>query len=144
VFFCWDITITADTSEDDPFDDWLPLPKGIITEVTIKFPAGCHGMVKVRLFKESLQLIPLTEDEWVTGDDETVRTDTYCELLDKPFKLKIFACSPDTYYNHTITVRIAVQPEHAAGMSSLTRMFQSFLEKIGLTNEAEEEEESSE
>jgi len=136
MFFCWDITIEADTPLDDPDDYWLGLPKGIITHVDIKFPAGCHGMVKVRMFKESLQLVPLSEDEWVTGDDEAVPTDTYCELLDKPYKLKIRVCSPDTEYQHTITVRIEVQPEHAAGVSSLTRMFKSFLEKLGFENDS--------
>lgn len=89
-------------------------------------------MVRVRLFKEALQLIPLTEDEWVTGDDESVPTDTYAELLDSPYKLKLKACSPDTTYDHTISVRIQVQPEYAAGISALTRMFRGFLEKLGL------------
>jgi hypothetical protein len=132
VFFCWDITITEDTPEDDPDTTWLSLPKGIVTKVDIKFPAGCHGMVRARLFQEALQLIPLSEDEWVTGDDETVTTETYAELLDSPYKLKLVTCSPDTVYPHTITVRIGVQPEHAAGVSSLTRMFRGFLEKLGM------------
>lgn len=131
MFFCWDITIEADTSEDDSDVYWLELPKGIITHVDVKFPAGCHGMVRVRLFQEALQLIPLSEDEWVTGDDESVPTDTYAELLDFPYKLKIQLCSPDTDYDHTITVRVNVQPEYAAGISSLTRMFKSFLDKLG-------------
>jgi len=131
MFFCWDITVDADTSEEDPLTGWLQLPKGIITHVDVKFPAGCHGMVKVRLFQEALQLIPLSEDEWVTGDDEPVPTDTYAELLDKPYKLKIKLCSPDTDYPHVITVRINVQPEYAAGISSLTRMFKSFLDRLG-------------
>jgi len=132
MFFCWDITILADTTERHPDRSWLSLPKGIVTKVDIKFPAGCHGMVRARLFQEALQLIPLSEDEWVTGDDETVTTETYAELLNAPYKLKLVTCSPDTTYDHTITVRIEVQPEHAAGVSSLTRMFKGFLEKLGL------------
>lgn len=132
MFFCWDITITESTTEADPLTDWLGLPKGVITHVDVKFPAGCHGMVKVRLFDQALQLIPLSEDEWITGDDETVPTNTYYEMLDKPYKLKFIACSPDTTYPHTITVRIEVQPEHAAGVASLTNMFKGFLDKLGL------------
>ena len=132
MFFCWDITVEDDTPEDEPLTDWLSLPRGIITSIDIKFPAGCHGMVRVRLFQEALQLIPLSEDEWVTGDDETVTTETYAELLDSPYKLKLVTCSPDTVYPHTITVRIGVQPEHAAGVSSLTRMFRGFLDKLGM------------
>lgn len=134
MFFCWDITIAANTTEKEPYRQWLGLPKGVVTHVDIKFPAGCHGMVRIRLFKEALQLIPLSEDEWVTGDDESVPTDTYAELLDSPYKLKLIACSPDTTYDHTISIRIQVQPEYAAGISALTRMFKGFLEKLGLSN----------
>jgi hypothetical protein len=132
VFFCWDINITADTLAEEPLTDWLQLPKGIITHVDVKFPAGCHGMVGVRLFQEALQLIPLSEDEWVTGDDESVPTDTYAELLEAPYKLKIKACSPNTDYDHTVTVRINVQPEYAAGVSALTRMVKALLDKMGI------------
>jgi len=134
MFFCWDITINADTKEDEPYTDWLHVPKGVITRVDIKFPAGCHGMVKVRLFLEALQFVPLSEDEWVTGDDETVPTETGIELVDKPYKLKLMACSPDTTYDHKITVRIEVKLEEVAGVGALTRMFRGFLEKLGLEN----------
>ena len=131
MFFCWDITIPADTREEEPLIDYLELPKGVITHVDMKFPAGCHGMVKARLFKEALQLVPLSEDEWVTGDDESVPTDTYAELAEYPFKLKYKLCSPDTVYDHTITIRIQVQPEYAVGTVSLTKMLRTALAKLG-------------
>ena len=132
MFLCLDKTVKADTPEDKPLEEWLDMPKGIITRVDIKFPAGCHGMVKARLFLESLQFVPLSSDEWVTGDDETVPTETGIELADHPYKIKFVACSPDTSYDHTITVRIEVKLEDAAGMFSLTRLFRSFLDKLGM------------
>jgi len=132
MFFCWDITVEAGTPEKEPLEEWLSLPKGIITSVEIKFPRGCHGMVKVRLFKEALQLVPLAEDEWVTGDGESVPTETYAELLDFPYKLKLKACSPDTEYDHIITVRIGVEAEESASMAKLTRLMQILLEELGI------------
>ena len=122
MFFCWDITVAANTKANQPDAYWLSLPKGVITSIDFKFPSGCHGMVRARLFQESLQLVPLSEDEWVTGDDETVHTETYAELLDEPFKLKLQLCSPDTTYSHTITVRIGVHSEDTAGIGSLTKI----------------------
>jgi len=132
MFLCWDITIPANTTEKAPKKQWLNLPKGIITSVEVKFAAGCHGMVKIRLFKEALQLVPLTEDEWITGDNETVQTETYAELLDSPYKLKLVACSPDTAYDHIITVRIGVELAESAGMTKLTQMMQLLLEALGI------------
>jgi len=132
MFFAWDITIPADTTEKSPIEDFLSLPKGIITQIDIKFPRGCHGMVKVRLFQESLQVVPLSEDEWVTGDGETVPTSTVIELLDAPYKLKLHACSPDTTYDHKVSIRINVLPEEYAGVARLTRLVETLLEALGI------------
>lgn len=124
--------MTANTPEDEPLEDWLSLPKGIVTSVQVKFPRGCHGMVKLRLFKEALQIVPLSEDEWVTGDGETVPTETYAELLDYPYKLKYQVCSPDTEYDHVITVRIGVEPEESASVAKLTRLMLMLLDELGI------------
>jgi len=131
MYFCWDKTVDADTSEKIPLRGYLKITKGIITRVDIKFPAGCHGMVKVRLYRHEQQLIPLTRDEWITGDDETIPTETYGDLTDYPYQLKLVACSPDTTYDHTITVRIQVLPSYAAGFAQLTNYVQRLLSKLG-------------
>ena len=110
MFYPWDITIPANTPEATPIKQKLILTAGIIKNVHIKFPAGCHGMVKVRLFRWGFQLIPLVDGEWITGDDETVPTETYYELSATPFSLMFKGCSPDTSYDHTISVRIEMEP----------------------------------
>jgi len=132
-FYCWNITVTADKKEDEPLTKWLKLTRGIITRIDIKFPAGCHGLVKVRLFQESLQLIPLSEDEWVTGDGELIPTETYAELTDKPYQLKFVACSPTTIHSHVITVRIQVTPFSANMMSLLKQI----ADELGIGEEGE-------
>jgi hypothetical protein len=135
MYFCWDKTVDADTPEKLPLRGYLKITKGIITRVDIKFPAGCHGMVKVRLYRHEQQLIPLTRDEWITGDDETIPTETYGDLTDYPYQLKLVACSPDTTYDHTITVRIQVLPSYAAGFAQLTNYVQRLLNKLGFNND---------
>jgi hypothetical protein len=135
MFFSWDVTVPANTKEADPVEDWLELPKGIITKITVKFPAGCHGMVKLRLFKEALQVMPLSEDEWVTGDNEPVLAEPMTDLLDFPYKLKLIACSPDTTYDHKISLRIEVQEEEVAGIGKLTRLVQTLLDALGIETE---------
>jgi len=110
MFHVWDITITANTLEAAPKEQQLELPIGIITKIDIKFPAGCHGMVKIRLLRWTFQLVPLSSGEWITGDDETIPTETYYELLEVPVFLMFKGCSPDTDYNHKVTIRIEVNP----------------------------------
>ena len=114
MFWAWDITVTSGTTEASPKTQTLKLSKGVITGIDVKFPAGCHGRVKVRLLRSEFQLVPLSGGEWVTGDDEVVPTESYYELDETPAELKFVGCSPLATYNHTVTVRVAVQPAEVA------------------------------
>ena len=114
MFWTWDITVAAGTAEADPVTQTLKLSKGTITGIDIKFPAGCHGQVKVRLLRSEFQLVPLSGGEWVTGNDETVPTESYYELDETPAELKFLGCSPLATHPHTVTVRVAVQPAEVA------------------------------
>jgi hypothetical protein len=135
MFFAWDITIPANTTEKLPLKRYLRVTKGIVTAATIKFPAGCHRMVKVRLLRHEQQRIPLTSDEWVTGDDETVPTETYIDLTGEPYQLRFIGCSPDTDYDHTVTVRINVLSPFEAGIAKLTHYVERLLDKLGFNND---------
>ena len=132
MFFAWDVTISANTSEASPKVQILKLSKGVITGCCLKFPAGCNGMVKVRLFRHESQLVPLSRGEWVTGDDETVPTETYYELEETPAQLKLVGCSPGTQFDHTITVRITVLPKPVASMLPLIELITKMLARTGL------------
>jgi hypothetical protein len=131
MFYAWDILIPADRKEATPIEQILELPIGIITQVHIKFPAGCHGMVKVRLFRWAFQLIPLSPDEWVTGDNESIPTETYYPLMATPTFLKFIGCSPSTDYDHTISVRIEVTPELDASAQAILSRFDKLVEVLG-------------
>jgi len=132
MFFAWDITVTANTLEKSPKTQILKLSKGIITRVDVKFPAGCHRMVKVRLIRYGLQLIPLSGNEWVTGDDESVPTEGYYELMEAPAQLKFIACSPDTSYSHVISVRVQVLPRYVASVMPLVEIVTKLMQIIGV------------
>jgi len=134
VFFSWDITIPADTSEKDPLEKDLTLTHGVITRIDVKFPPGCHGLVKVRLFRFDSQLIPLTRDEWVTGDGETVPTalPLHYELLEEPYALKFVGCSPGAQYKHTVTVRVNVMRPRPDPVEQLVELLRTLFERMGL------------
>ena len=110
MFSAWDITVPADTPLLAPITQKLKLPAGIISKIDIKFPSGCNGMVKVVIKRWTFQLVPLSSGEWITGNDETVPTETTYELLETPFEIEFQACSPSTTYEHKITIRIEVIP----------------------------------
>jgi hypothetical protein len=110
MFYAWDITIPAGTSDSNPETQKLDLTVGTIKNITVKFPAGCHGTVKVRLLRPEFQLVPLSKDEWITGDDEAIPTETRYEIIGTPTYIKFVGCSPDASYDHTISIRIELEP----------------------------------
>jgi len=132
LIFAWDITITADTKAASPKTEILKLSKGVITKIEIKFARGCHGLVKVRLFHQESQLVPLSRGEWITGDDEAVSFPEFFELWTTPYQLKFRGCSPDTTYEHTVTVRVSVLPKTVASMIPVIELLTRLLQRMGV------------
>jgi len=130
VFFAWDITVSANKLESDPKTQILKLTKGVVTRMDIKFPAGCNGLVKARLLRSEFQLVPLSRGEWVTGDDETVVTETYYPLEETPAELKFVGCSPGSRYGHTVTVRVGIEPAEIATPWQTLRDFVWILKRL--------------
>ena len=130
MFFAWDITVTAGTAEATPKTQILKLTKGVITRLDVKFPAGCHSLVKVRLLRSEFQLVPLSRGEWVTGDGESVQTEPYYELTEAPSELKFQGCSPSTVYPHVITVRVSIIPAEVAAPWATLRDFVAILKRV--------------
>jgi len=132
MFFAWDITIPAGRSEANPLTQVLKLTAGVIVKGDIKFPRGCHGIVKVRLLHREFQLVPLSSGEWVTGDDETISFPEYFEIKGRPFSLKFVGCSPNSGYDHTITIRITMLPRNIASMLPVVEALSRLLSRIGV------------
>lgn len=132
MFYAWDITITAGTGIDTPLTQILKLSKGVITRAEVKFPAGCHGLVKARLLHHEFQLVPLSRGEWVTGDDEAVATEGYYDMTAIPYEVKFVGHSAGTTYNHTVTVRIQVLPKAIASWIQVIEALNKLLKRLGV------------
>ena len=112
MFYAWDIEVLSGTEKTEPTLATLKMSYGIIRDVTIKFPAGCHTLVGIKLLRFMSQIIPLNLGDWLTGNKEPVVCEVYYPLLNKPYELKFRGSAPSTDYDHTITVRANVLPPH--------------------------------
>ena len=131
MLFTWNVIVPANRLESDPVIETLQLSAGVITQIGVKFPAGCNGMVGVRLKHAEAQIFPVPRGEWVSGDDEEVVSAEHLEFSREKEALKINAISPDTDYNHTVTVRITMLPAYIATpylfVMDLVRVFKRLL-----------------
>jgi hypothetical protein len=131
MLFAWDITVATGTAEASPKSEILKCTAGIITRIELKFPAGCHGLVKVKILRSEFRIVPLSDFGWITGDDETVGSNMYFSLQDIPTELKFVACSPGTTCPHTITVRVTILPEKVASQLPLMDRLGKILKYFG-------------
>jgi len=131
MFYSWDITVPADTPESAPLMQFLPLTKGVITNVNIRFPAGCHGLVKIRLLRFEHALEPLNRDDWITGDDEPINISEFYELKESPARLKFVGYSEGSFYPHVITVRVTVLPKNIASLVPVIDLLSKMMQRLG-------------
>lgn len=108
MFYDFALTVTADTKEATPVTEELDLCYGIIHRVEVGFPAGCHGMVKIKIFRNEHQAFPTNPDGYLAADKYTIGIDESFDLTVEPFKLKVVGYSPDTIFDHAITIRIGI------------------------------------
>lgn len=131
MLFSFPITVPANTSADNPTTQTLKLDVGVITTVGVRFAAGCHGLVQVRLLKDESILVPLNKDTWLNGDDETVENDVYYQFESAPYELKFLGSSPGTSYAHTVLVRVNVLSVDVAlpseALTSLVAILKQYL-----------------
>ena len=130
--YAWDITVPKNTLVTDPVLKQLDIRRGVIVKAEIQFPEGCNGMVKVRILREDHQLLPVSRDEWITGNRYPVEYPMYYEVKGNPVFLRFKACSPETSYDHVITVRISVLPREVASWIPLLELFAAIARRMGV------------
>jgi hypothetical protein len=108
-----EVTVPANTPENDPVKDEIQLDKGILSG-KVYFPLGCVHLVQARLFHGEFQIAPMNRDQWLKGEGAEVPFADNYDMTDEPFLLKIRACSPGTTYEHKIKVHASVIPEWLA------------------------------
>ena len=110
MFFEFPLLITADKQKAEPATLDAELCSGIVAGVSIQFPAGCSGMVFVSIWRGGHPVWPTNIDEAFAGEDAIISfPESY--VLDEPeYTFELRGWSPDTTYDHTVTIRFTVQP----------------------------------
>ena len=112
------------------------LTRGIVREVEIVFPRGLAGLVGVRLFRSTRQVIPQNPVEWLVTDGETITAKVDVDLSQEPYELELRGYNEDEVYNHTIRARFTIETLLAEGVA-LTPQQESaqLIEQLGLKEE---------
>jgi hypothetical protein len=110
VFYAFAITVPANTYQNAPNKTVLQLTAGTITQVQVHFPSGCVGLVYVQLSVGLYQLFPSNAEGSLSSDNESISWTDAIDLTQTPNQVICTAWNLDTVYQHTVTIRIGLEP----------------------------------
>jgi len=111
MLFSKQITVSADTSETNAIPTYIKIQTGVVSKVWITFPAGCAGLVKMRVLHGGHPFIPVNADNYLRGDNFTFELPVMYEITDHPTILSVLVWNEDATYSHTVDILILVLPK---------------------------------
>ena len=109
-----DLKIPKNTLKDLPIEHPLKIDEGVITRVSVLIPAGHHALAGMRILYGIRHFFPAGEDQWLSGEDESVIADEFWDLPEQPCTLRVQGFNIDDTYDHTFYIRITALPREAA------------------------------
>jgi hypothetical protein len=102
----------------------------VISYISIRFPPGPLGLLKVAIFYGIKQIFPKEEGTYFAGDDETIAWEECHPLPESPAVIRVRTINEDDTYSHTIYVRIATLREEESTVYQLASSIVSNLKRI--------------
>lgn len=96
----------------------LSLDKLTVSNISVEFPAGCCGLVQVRVYLNALQVIPWGQDTFLSGDNRVIHVPIELPLENPPYELRVTGYNLDDTYIHTIFVDVDVKENTAVTFES--------------------------
>jgi len=110
MFYVFPITIPANTPETAKQLTTLQLTRGTIKRVNIEFPAGHVGLTHIFIRRGLYQVWPSNPDANFKSSNETIAWEEEYELDSAPYAFVASTWNEDDTYDHTITVRLELEP----------------------------------
>jgi hypothetical protein len=119
-----EITTPINTARTSPTRTELELAVGVVSRVSLSFPAGCAGLVGLRVLDGLLQLWPLTPGEWFITDNFTIDfpEKRFLTAGSKTYTVESF--NEDTHYEHTVTVQIHVAEAESDPLAQVAQILE--------------------
>lgn len=95
-----EVNIPANTPKDDYVSSTIKVTKGRVKTLSVFFPWGCAGLVGLQIIRRTWQLMPLTNNEWLKGNDILHSYIYDYDLMTEPYELIVRGYNVDDSYDH--------------------------------------------
>lgn len=97
----WEHKVLAGVTEANPDIVQCKINRGILTDLVMYFPKGCHNLVKSRVFLGEKQVAPRSTQNLLAANDMAIVIHNLNELISEPV-LNWFLWSPECTFPHTL------------------------------------------
>lgn len=103
MFDRWEYTVPANTAEVDAVKIECKISPGMLTDLVVFFPPGCHGLAKSRVFLGEKPIAPRSAKGYLAADAFAVELHHINELISENLPvLRWELWSPGSSYPHTL------------------------------------------
>ena len=110
MFYVFPLTIPASTPETAKLKMILGLTAGTVKRVMVEFPAGHVGLTHLHVNRGLAQVWPTNPDATFKSSNETIEWAEEYTLDTPPYQFEAYTWNDDDTYEHTITVRLELEP----------------------------------
>ena len=108
-------TFSYEIPHDTPFSEAkeveLKLCPGVLTDIVITIPSGVMYLARCQIIDAKNNVLPSTENMWITGDGATVPFKLWYPITREPFKLTWKLWNEDDTYDHEFFIALTVLAE---------------------------------
>lgn len=112
--FTYGVEVQPSVEKTDPTRYATPLCAGQLVKVSIYFPWGCAGWVKVRIFHYEHQLYPTNRAAWISGNEILIEFDCNYPVTQGWNEFKVEVYNEDDFNPHTPIVSFNILSWDAA------------------------------
>ena len=110
--YFFEVSVPANTPQDNAIKQILPLTSGVITTVLIYIPRGHVGLTNLQIYYHTAQLYPLNQGGSYRGNETPIQFTEYQPITVDPCELEAVAWNSDDTYDHSFFIGLAVlRPE---------------------------------
>jgi hypothetical protein len=103
MFDRWEQTVPAGTSEEERLRVECKISPGLLTDLVVYFPPGCHRLVRSRVFLGEKPVAPRSAKGWLAADGYAVELHRIYELISENRPVLLWELwAPDTEWPHTL------------------------------------------
>lgn len=124
MLFSKEITIPADTADDDPYTQRVKVSMGKVRRVWVLIPVPSAYCVGVQIWYEAHQMWPTSRTEWFIGGHAVIEFEENLEIDKPPLEFEVKCYNTDTENDHTVWVALSIlRPTKASELEEFLALF---------------------